>query len=72
MLTASCGINSSISLHDFRVVQGNERTNLIFDIVVPYDYKGSSEELISKIQEAATQLDKKYYVVVDIDRSYVR
>ena len=65
-------INPEMSIHDFRMVSGKERTNLIFDVVVPYDYKGTREELIGKIQKAATGLNPAYHVIVDIDRAYVR
>ncbi len=65
-------IDPSLSIHDFRMVSGKERINLIFDVVVPYGYKGTKEELIEKIQQAATELDERYRVIVDIDRAYVR
>mgnify|MGYP004540678459 FL=1 len=65
-------INPEMTIHDFRVVKGNDRTNLIFDVVVPYDYKGSRDELVGRLQEAATRIEEKYHVIVDIDRAYVR
>lgn len=65
-------IDPSMSIHDFRMVRGKERINLIFDVVVPYGYKGTKEELINKLQQAATELDERYHVIVDIDRAYVR
>ena len=65
-------IDPAMSIHDFRMVTGRERTNLIFDVVVPYSYKGTKEELIKKIQKAASELDSRYQVIVDIDRAYVR
>jgi len=63
-------ISPSISMHDFRVVWGVSHSNLIFDVVVPYAYESSEEELISLITEKIQQLNKNYYPVITIDRSY--
>jgi len=63
-------ISPSISMHDFRVVWGVSHSNLIFDVVVPYAYESSEEELISLITEKIQQLNKSYYPVITIDRSY--
>ena len=34
-----------VSIHDFRMVQGADPTNLIFDAVVPYGYDKSDGEV---------------------------
>ena len=31
-------LDSRISIHDFRMVRGNDHTNLIFDVVIPYEF----------------------------------
>ena len=58
MLTNKCkklvnniihSIDSSLDLHDFRIVSGESHTNLIFDLVVPFECKYSNEELKQKI-----------------------
>ena len=36
-------IDPKLSMHDFRIVKGLTHTNLIFDIVVPYDYPVSDQ-----------------------------
>lgn len=59
------------SIHDFRMVQGPTHTNVIFDVVVPYNVKSSDEELKKKIQEMVSIIDSTYCSVVDIDRAYV-
>ena len=38
-------ISPDITMHDFRVVMGVTHSNLIFDVVVPYDCKYDDEEL---------------------------
>lgn len=41
-------INSGLTMHDFRIVPGPTHTNLIFDVVVPYDNKMPQAEILEK------------------------
>ena len=67
------GIDEVISLHDFRVVTGPTHTNLIFDIMVPFKYRISDEELVQMIQEKVRKrLGENYYVVIKVDKAYVK
>lgn len=59
-----------LSLHDFRVVEGPKHTNLIFDLVIPFDYKLSADELKEKIAELMKEHNKNYYVVITVEYSY--
>lgn len=38
-------IDPVLSLHDFRMVPGKHRTNLVFDVLVPFGYKLSDEDV---------------------------
>ncbi|MBO5928608.1 MAG: cation transporter, partial [Clostridia bacterium] len=49
-------INSELSLHDFRVVFGEERTNVIFDVVVPFNYS-HTDDLKKEIQRRLQMVD---------------
>ena len=61
-------IDPRLSIHDFRMVQGNGHTNLIFDMSIP-------EELMSKKVEIKAELDRilnhdapcTYYTVITFD-----
>lgn len=65
-------IDQELKLHDFRVVDGSTHTNVIFDVVVPFKIKKTDSEIINTINEKLNEKsDKKYYAVVQIDRSYV-
>ena len=64
-------IDKSFSMHDFRMVRGETHTNLIFDVVVPYDFEINSKDLINIIQQKVFELDTGYYVVITIDKNYV-
>lgn len=64
--------NDKASIHDFRVVFGNTHTNLVFDIVVPYQMKDSEKDIQKAIQTRVWEaVGKQYFVAMDIDRQYV-
>ena len=64
-------IDPRLTRHDFRIVPGPSHTNLIFDVVVPYDVKLSGEQVRRRIGELVAQMDGNYFAVVQIDSSYV-
>ena len=64
-------IDSKLTIHDFRMVKGPTHTNVLFDIVIPFDMKKSEEELRDNVQTIVKSIDKNYYSVVNIDKSYV-
>ncbi len=65
-------IDPALSMHDFRLVNGKGRVNLIFDLVVPYSYdKKASEALRSRIHEEISGLDKRYQCVITIEKSFM-
>ena len=62
-------IDSRFTLHDFRMTpKSSERTNLIFDLVLPSDFKGSVEELNREIQSKAKQINKTFVPFITFDR----
>ena len=64
-------ISPELSLHDFRVVPGPTHTNLIFDVVIPFDLKLKEDEITEKLNSAVSEWDDaKYYVVASFDRPY--
>lgn len=67
------GIDEIIGLHDFRAVMGPTHTNLIFDILVPYKYRISDEGLVEMIQQnVRDEIGENYFVVIKVDKSYVK
>ena len=63
-------IEPTLSIHDFRVVSGPHHTNLIFDLVIPFSVKTDSAVIIGQINSALEKLEKNYYAVITVDRSY--
>ena len=67
------GVSPVLRLHDFRVVAGPTHTNLIFDVVVPYKFPKSFEEITAEINSGLDKLEGgNYFAVIDYDRDYVR
>ena len=64
-------INPEFSIHDFRMTDGGDRINLIFDLVVSSDSDMSHEELKSIVQQKIHSVNNKYYAVPKIENSYV-
>lgn len=62
-------IDPVLSIHDFRVVIGNTHSNLIFDIVVPFEFSMGDDEIISAVKEKIAQRDQTLYAVITLDRS---
>ena len=64
-------IDASLSMHDFRVVKGVTHTNLIFDIVIPYQCPKKDPQVIEEITQKIKEKEQSLYAVITIDRFYV-
>lgn len=64
-------LHKDITIHDFRMVMGNTHSNLIFDMVAPYEMKEENDVIKKMIEDKVKELDETYCTVVHIDRSYV-
>lgn len=63
-------IDSRMSVHDFRMTDGKDRENLIFDVVVPFGLNMTDAEVREAISERVSQIDKAYQCVINIDKDY--
>lgn len=64
-------MNSEYSFHDFKMVKGPTHTNLIFDLVVPYDKKKTSAEILRELRNKFKEKDENINLVVTVEHSYV-
>lgn len=64
-------MEGDLQIHDFRIVKGPTHTNLIFDVVTPFDYVLSDTALIEQIQEKLQQKDASLFAVVRVDKGYI-
>lgn len=64
-------IDEHYSIHDFRMVSGDNHINLIFDVLIPADDEIDHQTLKKKISDHVAQLDNRYSCVIEIDHSFV-
>ena len=63
-------IDSRMSIHDFRMTDGRDRVNLIFDLVVPFGLGMTDAQVRENVSARVSALDKAYCCVISIDREY--
>ena len=64
-------LDESFSMHDFRMVRGSTRTNLIFDVEVPRKTSYTDNEIVNWLKERIHELPgSKYFAVIQIDHDY--
>ena len=61
-------VNTSLDIHDFRFVEGPTHTNLIFDVVVPYEIKTDPLQIRREIERLIGEMDGNYFAVITMDR----
>lgn len=61
-------VSPDISIHDFRVVIGNTHTNMIFDIILPFESKETPDDVIEKICVAVNKRRNECFCVITVDR----
>lgn len=62
-------IHPSMQIHDFRFVAGATHTNLIFDVVVPFEFKMNEADIKAAVAEKVKEIDSTYCVVLNVDRT---
>ena len=57
-----------LPIHDFRTVIGQTHTNMIFDVVLPFDHPLNEEQIKQKISAAVFEKRNNCYCVITVDR----
>lgn len=65
---ALANLDEELSLHDFRIVSGQTHTNMLFDVVIPYDSKLSLDDVKNAMEREFANDPVKYFFVIDVDR----
>ena len=63
-------VDARLTIHDFRMVTGPTHTNVIFDVVVPFELKKSEDEIREAMETIVRSIDGNYFAVINIDKSY--
>jgi cation diffusion facilitator family transporter len=61
------GIDSHLTYHDLRMVQGETHTNIIFDVVIPYNLKLAPKLIKQQIDDKIHQTHPNYFTVITFD-----
>ena len=57
------------TIHDFRTVIGQTHTNLIFDLVLPFDLKEEPAMIVESIKSAIKDRRSYCFCVITVDRA---
>jgi hypothetical protein len=58
------------NVHDFRMVDGENRINLIFDLEVPQDTEESEKEICAHVSEIIKRSDPRLNAVINVDYTF--
>lgn len=61
-------LDSTLSLHDFRLVKGEEHRRVLFDIVVPPECKMKDTDVLGAVNKKILEIDKKLTAIINIDK----
>ena len=64
-------IDPTLSIHDFRITAGPLHTNLLFDLLIPYNCPLPTDVVRSCLTQEIKTLSDRYYPVFHIDRNFV-
>jgi cation diffusion facilitator family transporter len=65
------GIDERLSIHDFRSVPGQTHTNLLFDVVLPYNFELKDEAVKEERADCVQKLLPNHFCIIKLDRTYV-
>ena len=61
-------INKNFSMHDFRMVKGPTKTNVIFEVAIPFDTQMKETEIVEILRKKITELNPKYKPVIMVEK----
>lgn len=65
-------IDANGTIHDFRLVKGEQELKLVFDLVVPHNYSVKQEDdLVVDLKEAMKQEDSRYECNITLEHGYI-
>lgn len=63
-------IDHTLTMHDFRIVKGPTHTNIIFDVVTPYHFRLTDNELVQVITDKIRAENPNYFAVIEVDKKF--
>lgn len=65
-------LDEELDFHDLRLVKGPTHTNILFDIVLPFDYKLTDEVVSSYLARGLEESHPDHFAVITIDKKMVK
>ena len=63
-------LGKDLSIHDIRVIKGKNTTKILFDCVIPYENKITTEEIKKYLETKINSKNTKYEFIIEIDRPF--
>jgi hypothetical protein len=63
-------VDPTFTIHDFRMTRGERYTNLIFDLVIPVDHKGSDQAAAERVAEKIKEKNPDYFAVIRAEHPF--
>lgn len=60
--------DKDLTIHDFRMISGPTHSNLIFDLLIPFEKRTPVPEIKAEIEKRIRDINKNYYAVITIDK----
>ena len=64
-------IDPRLTIHDFRIVPGTTHTNLIFDVVTPFDEQLTRPQVAQQVCRLVEGMEGRYRAIIKVKNSYV-
>jgi len=65
----AAALDPRLTIHDFRITPGPIHTNLIFDVVVPYGFRLTDDQVRGELSQVIKTLSPRYFPVIQVDLS---
>lgn len=66
------GLDKDLSFHDFRIVRKLSKSTILFDVVIPYKYKLTKDEIVEYISKEINKEEEKYNLLINFDYRYIK
>ena len=63
-------IDAALTIHDFRVVKGENDSTLLFDVVTPFQFRLTETEIREKIELAVSVMGDHFKIKINFDKEY--
>ena len=63
-------LDEELLVHDFRMIEGEIQTKILFDCVVPFDKNYNEKDIISFLKENIYDKNHNYLYIIEIDRPF--